>query len=554
MSTSPINDSQRESNWSTPPIPIKSNMSFHDPSILLPVPVPHESESLQFGVVTFTIGEIPITTDTLALFISIDQSASMEMVSSDGTTRIASAKHFAKNLLRFVADINAKHGSNVFVCITGFDDQINPITDSLRLDPITNENVEDMCHQIEHRLYARGSTDIEQILKYTNTLIADTHAINPDYKLHHLLLTDGEITAGCDDTSILRNHLHPCCSNILVGFGKDHCAKTLIDLASRNVTGDKTNKNSYLFVDKTEFAARICADVIFGMFYGAIENPTIRVTDGLIYDTESRTWQSTTNVGTFCAEKTYTFYISSSTPTKTECLLNGNTKYIARESEDVIESVETMPDLIDDNDIVTINNTYTDCTLNLLTYHVLRVLTKIKNRTRAEYRSPQCKKHLADEIDALFTIIKGIREGLEANTVAEPDVVAAYKRLEDDTYIAHKTVNMSKNRATMFCASRELTQTRQYSYNPTAVNDDCDGDEDDDCDRPAPCMRRSNAMPVRHMNNASFRGYEDEDDIQQLDDGMSGTNDLFKGHKLEDNANTPIRSATLSGVVRQLTR
>jgi len=472
----------------------------------------------------------------------------MEIVSSDGTTRIASAKHFAKNLIRFVADIHEKHGSNVFVCITGFDDQINPITDSLRLDPITNENVEDMCHQIEHRLYARGSTDIEQILKYTNTLIADTHAINPDYKLHHLLLTDGEITAGCADTSILRNHLHPCCSNVLVGFGKDHCAKTLIDLASRNVTGDKTNKNSYLFVDKTEFAARICADVIFGMFYGAIENPTIRITDGLIYDTESRTWQSTTNVGTLCAEKTYTFYISSSTPTKTECLLNGNTKYIARESETVIECAETMPDLINEDGSIE-SSLYADCTLNLLTYHVMRVLAKIKNRTLAEYKSPQSKKQLTDEVAALFTIIKGIREGLEANAVVEPD----YKRLEDDIYIAHKTVNMSKNRATMFCASRELTQTRQHSYNPTVVDDDC-VDEDDEDDRPAPCMRRSNAMPVRHMNNTSFRGYEDEDDIQSQDDGLSGTNDLFKGHKLEDNANTPIRSATLSGVVRQLTR
>jgi hypothetical protein len=62
------------------------------------------------------------------------------------------------------------------------------------------------------------------------------------------------------------------------------------------------------------------------------------------------------------------------------------------------------------------------------------------------------------------------------------------------------------------------------------------------------------------MNNASFRGYEDEDDIQPQDDiqphddGLSGTNDLFKDYKPENNANTPIRSATLSGVVRQLTR
>ena len=485
---------------------IYSRMVFHDPSILLPVPEPVPVEGYQFGVIKYTIGEIPITTDTLVVFVSIDQSGSMDTASSDGTKRMASAKHFTTNLLKFIADLHETHGSNVFVYITGFDDKINPIITG-SVNQITHANVDIWCQLIEQKLYPRGSTDFEQILKYTNAQIILIHDEHPEYKIHHLLLTDGQITVGCYDTAILRTYLHPHCNNVFVGFGKDHCSQTLTELAT-----SLTNKNSYLFVDKTEFAARICADVIFAMFYGAVEDPVIRITQGLIFNAESNTWESEIAIGTLCAEKTYTFYIASSAPSYTECLLSGNTRHIARESEDVIDCVETIPDLRSEDGTLD-SNTYADCTQNVLTHRTLEVLSKIKNRTSVEYSNLEHQAQLRAEINTMFRIVKDIRV---ACVDQESDLCLAYKSLEDDLFIAYKTTEMSPNHAVMFCVARETSQTRQYSYNP-------------------------NDVTVIYPAVRGQTVFDRDDD------------DLFTGHGVIDSNNTPVRSQTLYGVVRQLT-
>ena len=101
-----------------------SSVHFHDHAIPAPVPVHVKS----FGVVSFTFDKMPITQQPIYIVLSIDQSASMNMTSQDGTTRMSIVKLTACNILRWIADNHTKHGTTVLVRIVGFDDRINYIT------------------------------------------------------------------------------------------------------------------------------------------------------------------------------------------------------------------------------------------------------------------------------------------------------------------------------------------------------------------------------------------------------------------------------------------
>lgn len=541
----------------------------------------------QFGVLTYKTPMFPISNDTWFIVLLIDQSASMSLCSSDGTMRMMAAKLTAINILRWMADNHTKYNTKVFVVIAGFDDKINAITpDAVQ---ITADNVDNLCHVLETRLHPRGSTNFEIALNHAYDSIDSMHTLHPEYEYASLLLTDGQITIGCSNTDILSKSLHSYSSNYMIGFGQSHSATTLNALTKPMVaeSGEITNNNYYRFVNEIEHAADVYSDILYEMFYSVVKRPTIKVTDGTIYDVEDREWKSELAIGSLSSEKTYTFYVSSAYPRHIECMLTGDTTLV-KDENGVIDIVETIPDLhplsfsqmesetgglifescqmqkgendLEENGIII--TMYIDGTKHYLTYKTMDILSMIKNRTDEQQNDSEFSLTIKTLIHELFPVVKSYRKSLTDN-----NQILSIRTLEDDLYIAYKTIDLPI--ATMFCAARNTTQVRQCSYNPSDFSN-----QDDTTTTPCGPTRMTSsylpALPVnrtkpldnlRHLRPnravafATTNDELDDDDTTneftlniQTHDDMSWVND----HQMLDSTNGVVRTPTLDRVFRNI--
>ena len=197
------------------------------------------------------------------------------------------------------------------------------------------------------------------------------------------------------------------------------------------------------------------------------------------------------------------------------------------------------------------------------------LLSKIKNRTPKESRNKAISLRLKTEIRELFTIVKNHRK----SRATDVDTLA-YKTLEDDLYIAYKTIDTYQS--TMFCAARGATQLRQCSYNPSDFSDtptagsnvntpmrmmtrclpiDTSVDDDDEYEaRPEPAFRRQNAMPLRVATNGGFSAFETDGRPVSYADA-DADDALFKDYVMLDSTQqTQTQTQTMSDIVRQISR
>lgn len=554
---------------------ISSSVKFHNVDVPLPVMegIP-DSYNGVFGVLTYNIGESQITQKNVYCVITVDQSGSME-VSSKGITRMTAAKLTVCNTLRYLADIREKHGTVVFVHVIGFDDTINMITPVHDFVEITSADVEQWCIEINAKLYSRGSTNVEIAFATAHRHIAKAYDESPDCEFIHMFLTDGEITAGSANVDYLRTLLHPCCNNVMIGMSSSHNAKVLYSLATSTPnplishTDDEDHvlpmtHNGYRFIDDIENSACVYSDILYDVFYGVCRRSTIRMKYAQIYDSEKDVWTNELTVGTMCAEKTYKYYVTSETPNQIECTLFGETETnVVRESTYYINMFDIPPPLICNNDnTIDSHIVHADCTISWLTFNTMKLLSVIKNRPYYECDDIDKCNALKKQLTQMFRVIGSHRELVIHDEIAFKQL----KTLEDDIYIAHKTMDTAQSM--MYCVSRNTTQLRQCSYNPTNIDTNIDVDNTNIHGLPTPILRvnalRNNAFPMRHnafnvpdahdsknmMHTAPGTSYEEEDDIHLLSEDTDA--DLFKGYTTMASTDTANRTPTLSAVIRQV--
>lgn len=555
---------------------LQSNVLFHDPTIVIPnLEIDPSSDSdAQFGILTYTFTQTPVTKKKVYITFTLDQSGSMAI-----ENRMLSTKVTMCNILRYIAKTHTDNGVQVFVHIIGFDTHINILTPGDFVQ-ITDQNLEKWCATVDRELYPRGETDIEQALNYAKTMISKTQSVYPENEYYHLFLTDGEITVGSNNIDVLRKSLNPTIGNIFIGFGKDHNAILLTRLAkscelSQPMSEEeedsdaeydygvsRSNNNLYRVIETIENAPLVYSDIMFSIMYGAVKRGYIHVVNGQIYNSETSEWLTNISVGTLDAEKTATFYIRSSTPDMIECYLTGDTEYINRHSEKTIEYSAPVPILELDDGTLDRSNMITDCTKDILTYKTMELLTAIQTRNVCiEYEvDKENKKEIKRKIRQLFSIVQSVRK----QTVGDDDkariIAKQYKTLEDDLFIAYKTLD--SRLSTMFCAARVTSQIRQCSYNPT------DFDRVDDIPI-VPCIRRNQGAglrqprfvfpktsnsdddtePVIRFNTPFIGSYEQEPDID-----LKEESELFKDYETLKSTDTVNRTPTLNGVIKHLTQ
>ena len=257
---------------------------------------------LTFGIMQLKIADTPMITQQQVLDTSNDISGSMAEYCSDGSSKMNHAIHTLKNIITSIANNTA---ASVTMATYGFDDKIETIFEDTL---ITKDNVVELRNKLGN-LLPRNNTDLYQSLETQKERAEQRRTINPKIKQTNITLTDGQTNAGkSTDYNDISNQVPENCTNIFIGFGGDHNAIGLQQLADAQPNG------SYFYVAEIEKAGLVFGEVLHALYYTALTDITIELTDAEIYDYKTNTWSSRLFVPSIVSEATKTYHIRSATP------------------------------------------------------------------------------------------------------------------------------------------------------------------------------------------------------------------------------------------------
>lgn len=261
-----------------------------------------------FGTLEIQMHKTPITKKHIHLLFTIDCSGSMTDECSDKRSKMQHIKHTLENMLRL---FHQTPDCDISLYVQTFSNVITPV---LNVPNIHSQPLESMLEQIQ-TIVPTDTTDIGLALSSAKSWIdAFMHdASNTD--IVHIFLTDGDITTGIDDFEELLGLVPNGCANLFVGYGVEHDAKLLLHLSQKK-------PNEYRFIDALEKAGLVYGEIIHGILYKSVENVTIHVENGKIYDFQTNEWRTTLEIGHLLSEQKKTFHIKSSVSTDCKAFLS----------------------------------------------------------------------------------------------------------------------------------------------------------------------------------------------------------------------------------------
>jgi len=159
-----------------------------------------------------------------------------------------------------------------------------------------------------------NSTNFEASFKLDREIMeqqaaADQEAGNTVTTLH-IVMTDGEVTAGNKNEDELKGMLCNNVEHVFIGYGAGHKATCLMNLASVN------DKSSYLFLDHPTKMGAMFAQLFCPHLFTSITDVEIDLTGAKILDIESGLEVETLFVKRIAADTTKTFHLLTDDPLK----------------------------------------------------------------------------------------------------------------------------------------------------------------------------------------------------------------------------------------------
>jgi hypothetical protein len=414
-----------------------ASMRFHSDTLDYPITIFNKEDmEYNFGIIDLHISDnVPIITAPLRIFITIDSSASMSDIGSDGKTKMSHIHHTLENMLRH---FHANQECAISVYIQSFDTTVKPI-----ITDITNIRDADieMLTQRVRNIIPEGSTDIELALHTTSINIASYLASNPHHEIVHLFLTDGDITRGSNNYDVLLGWVPKCCTNIFIGYGIHHNSKLLSHLSSEI-------NNEYKFIDALENAALVYGEIIHGLLYKALEHVTLTIENGELYNYKTNNWEPTLTIGNLLSDQTKTYHVRSKTPEYCKTIVYGvniirNRKHSVPKEGHLFLKEETK--------IATIKGSNS---IDNLDVYILRQKTQeLLYKARTSYADlDQLKEELREFHKRMITYMK--------DTHLDNDSIL--KMCCDDIYIAFMTAGTAVGE--MFTCARQTSNGQQQTY------------------------------------------------------------------------------------------
>ena len=455
--------------------------------------------NMKFGILNLQTEKTEYVKKPITILFSLDNSASMSDQCSDGRTKMHHATHTLTNILRIFSETE---NVECHIGIIAFNTEVMKIIDFTEMKP--GKIFDEAIQQIE-KIYATSCTNIEASLDYAKNTLEEYKNKNPNHKIVHIQLTDGDATDGNTTPEYLQKLVSPNYSNIFVGFGSDHNSYLLQKLSS--------NKNGeYLFVDKIENAGLVYGEIIHSLLYPAFEEGYIEMVHAEIYDWNKNTWSNRFDIPSIASEVKKTFHIRTNDMNNFECKLYGITVESNHNNiVELLDEIYTLPSLIpipehnstehiELEDFIDIND-FTEYLYRQKVQELLYKINKInddiynKNPKRKispaasadPFRTPpttppkieieddHIKLSIRKYAKSIFQSMKQYKNDLENMVFPDENKIKFVKVLMDDVYVAYKTIGTKKSH--MYSCARQRSQGRQYTYNVTSI-EDCDDNDD----------------------------------------------------------------------------
>ena len=453
-----------------------------------------KTENSRFGVLSLKSISTPLTETELDFIFKVDCSGSMSDSCSDERTKMQHIIHTLTNMILYFKE---NPSLNVNVTIHAFDNKIFNIVERTPVNETTYEEIISLINTIK----PQGSTNIENALKDTKEYTKQLSEEYPNTEKIHIFMTDGHVTSGNQEHSILCSLVDKSIQNVFIGFGTDHDASLLNSISE----GDKSN---YYFIDKLENAGLVYGEILHGIVYKFLENITITISNGLIYNYNTNTWNTSLNINKLASESNKHYHVVSITPQQFAVKITGVTTNTKKNVITFVNAENKPADL-------------TKYIYRQLTQQILFKVNKYnkENKDKINYYDfveedekllKEQNKKLKLELQDLFNEIK---KYMSDNNLLEDTLL---KNLCDDLYICHKTFGTQLG--DMFCTARGNSQGQQRAYTATYL-----------------CNGISNIIYNRNFDNS----YDDDDDEE-----------LF--HHLSDSIDTPYLTQTMTQVMRSV--
>jgi hypothetical protein len=439
----------------------------------------------QFATLTVEIEDIPAITDEQHIVFSVDISGSMSDICNDGRTKMQHIAHTTRNIIDVFSDDKT---ANITVEIHGFDDKLETIVAPTKC---TDESRLLMQTAITAKLRPRDSTNIEIALKNAKQSL---QSIN--YRKTHIFMTDGQVTAGEKNVEALKECVDETCPNIFVGFGMDHDAYLLQTLATNG---------SYYYIDHVETAGLAYGEITHGIMYQALENTTITVINGEIYDYRTNTWSNELQIPSLVGEAKKTYHLRSATPSLLKATISGTN---VQTKSPIQEDVDVLPELLGSppNDFT--KYLYRQRTLELI--YEANELQKTENKNARNRSTPYSRTSFANILDKLANFLKNMTEYMESKNLTDDDFMKTL--CEDISVTTDSLKSCGANIGIAYSAGRARSNGAQGCYQPTFRR--MNAGEFYDFNQPPPMLNRSNTTS-RQMTVMQTLSQRSDDTTQE---------------------------------------
>ena len=231
--------------------------------------------------------------------IALDVSTSMRE-----ENRLGLAKDTTVKMVEFLASASKENPElNFWLTLTTFSTDARVVINNSKVSEDTVNLIISAVQQIR----LENSTSFEASFKLDREIMekqaaADQESGNTVTTLH-IVMTDGEVTAGNKNENDLKSMLCKDVEHVFIGYGAGHKAACLMNLASVN------DKSSYLFLDHPTKMGAMFAQIFCPHLFTSISDVEIELTGAKFLDIESGLEVETLFVKRIAADTTKTFHL-----------------------------------------------------------------------------------------------------------------------------------------------------------------------------------------------------------------------------------------------------
>jgi len=424
-----------------------------------PYSLPISTREHNYGILkveTLPTQEVPENQPIASHFVmTCDRSGSMGYGGNDfgwktGTTKMEFLKQTLRNMVRWLSEQADK---TFYLTIIAFDDVVEiPI----EYQEITSDNVDETIKTID-KMYARNTTNIEMALSRANEII-EKYA-DPELSQSHIFMTDGEITAGSSNISILKSNINYDLFQSFIGYGTDHNIELLKDLSS-------DMKSDYYFVESMENTGMVYGEIVHNVLNNLINQAKIIMRDGVeIYNYYENKWQTELQIGSLPSDASKTYHIryawskhgrSTRSIYKNPLALEFDINYVHLDPN--VSTTQYYDSNVTDRE----NDDFNDFRGRLAEKYMWRLRT-LQLLFQAGLSESERPVNLRTE---LKTFLKSMRSYIERHALDEDPFM---KNLCDDIYISLRAFHSYIGN--MFICARQTSQGRQRAYNMVDIDE-----------------------------------------------------------------------------------